>query len=205
VTGTIKDYTRDRLTLFDDDRTEPGPSGGVSISSIGIDGSNRAVFNLGVSVASLGITANSTVIISGIPSDGPALLNGVVVARSASSNSFTVDVDIHDTGIYPTYTTGGIATPQGGTTGWFDGGPITILDGDNAMLGARMVRAYLPGQITLQEALPFDLPPYARYSMSAGDDHFFETCKVKFSNYLNFGGLPYLPGQDKRVQVGRSE
>jgi hypothetical protein len=73
------------------------------------------------------------------------------------------------------------------------------------MLGARMVRAYVPGQITLQEALPFDLPPLARYSLTSGDDHFFETCKTKFSNYLNFGGLPYLPGQDKRVQVGRAE
>ena len=41
--------------------------------------------------------------------------------------------------------------------------------------------------------------------MIAGCDKVAATCRVKFSNLLNFGGFPFVPGIDTLMEVGHAE
>lgn len=82
-------------------------------------------------------------------------------------------------------------------TDWFAGGLITFTSGFNNGF-AREVKAYAGGGvITLQEAVPFAVAVSDTYTMSAGCDKAFSTCKNKFNNVINFRGFPHLPGVDR--------
>lgn len=82
-------------------------------------------------------------------------------------------------------------------TAWFAGGLITFTAGFNNGF-AREVKTYTGGGvITLQEAVPFAVAISDTYTMTAGCDKAFSTCKNKFSNTINFRGFPHLPGVDR--------
>lgn len=84
-------------------------------------------------------------------------------------------------------------------TGWFEGGRMTVLDGDAAGLIAQ-VRADPGGEgarrILLWEELPAAIAPGDRLRLAAGCDHRAVTCREKFANFLNFRGFPHIPGED---------
>jgi uncharacterized phage protein (TIGR02218 family) len=83
--------------------------------------------------------------------------------------------------------------------GWFAGGRLRWTAGANVGLDAD-VRA----QAASGDAITLDLwQPPARavapgdgFSITAGCDKRFSTCRQKFANALNFQGFPHMPGND---------
>ncbi len=82
---------------------------------------------------------------------------------------------------------------------WFERGRFEVLDGaakglvgviksDTTTLSARKVE--------LWEAIRADVAQGDSVRLQAGCDKRAETCKIKFSNFLNFRGFPHIPGED---------
>jgi uncharacterized phage protein (TIGR02218 family) len=194
VTGTLEGVSDDGMTLFDSARAEDGPSGGVVITAITAD--DPAV----ITAAGHGFIEGELIALSEIV--GPTSMNVLVQVRSPTTDTFSVDIDSTD---LPAYVSGGVATPYA-DSGYFDGGLITIDVSDTAGLNvgiSREVRAFVPGQWTLQLPFPNPLLGTEEYTMIAGCDKSLATCKTKFDNKDNHGGLPFLRGTDAMLQVGR--
>jgi hypothetical protein len=194
VIGTADSVTADGLTWRDSARAEAGPTGGVSIDSITADGETSVV----ETVTALGQAEGDTVILSAIV--GPTVLYGSWQVHEPSGVRFVIFKDITGQSAFVS----GTATPAGAESGYFDYGLMTITSGANAGL-VREVKSFLPGQWTLQQAFPFPVTGTETYTMVAGCDKLPETCRVKFSNLINFGGEPFVPGIDRMAMVGRAE
>jgi uncharacterized phage protein (TIGR02218 family) len=54
------------------------------------------------------------------------------------------------------------------------------------------------GMVNLSFWLPLEVPPQVgdAFTVTAGCDKTFATCKAKFANHLNFRGFPHMPGAD---------
>lgn len=80
--------------------------------------------------------------------------------------------------------------------GWFSLGTFTWTSGLNA--GRREeVKLHGPqGIIELWQAASFAVNPGDGFTIRAGCDKQFGTCRAKFSNGENFRGFPHLPGTD---------
>ena len=116
-------------------------------------------------------------------------------------------VDLGD----PAYRADGVATAlegdrtlaveglDGFAEGWFTGGRLIWTEGALAGRSAR-VRAHLGAgagaRLELWAPPPLAVSPGDRFTVLAGCDKRFETCREKFSNHLNFRGFPHLPGDD---------
>lgn len=196
VTGTLDDISANGLVLFDAERAEPGPAGGKAITGI-----TKAAAP-SVTCVAHGFSAGQVVTISGVV--GMAEINGLTlkVAGVTNANTFTLyGVDSTD---FSTYTSGGLATPQG-DVGTFDGGVITMTSGASAGLSME-VKSYAPGTITLQLPLPFGAGVGDTYSLLAGcGKRFDEDCVGRYSNGINFRGEPHVPGMDRLMWVGGQE
>jgi len=197
VSSNITGVNPDNMTLYDTARTEPGPSGGLTIT--GVSNANPGVVTLSSGGATL---FNGQVItISGVV--GPALINVMTIVRGLSGNTFQLGIDTSNTSIYPPYVSGGTVTPGGITSGYFDNGVLTWTSGANN--GLKMeVRGYVPGQITLFQPMPYAIVIGDGYTMHAGCDKTSNTCLNRFNNIVNFRGFPFLPGIDQLAQVGRT-
>src|SRR5208282_842282 len=103
---------------------------------------------------------------------------------------------------FPAWISGGTVTPLGATSGYFDNGVVTWLTGNNAGLSME-VQSYVPGQVILFQPMPYLIQVGDTYTISAGCDYSFATCKARFNNVLNFRGEPYVPGVDQIIQVGK--
>lgn len=193
VSGTIEGVSTDGVTLYDSTRNEPGPAGGVAITSI--TNANPGVVT---TVTDLGLLAGEAVTLSDIV--GPDLLNGTTIIRNPGVGTFELGIDTSDTGVYPPYVGSGIATPAGAESGWFDYGLFTATSGLNIDRSME-VKSYVPGQWTLQLPMPYVMAIGDTYTMTAGDNKTYSTCRNKFNNALNFGGFPFVPGQDRSIQV----
>ncbi|RMD91746.1 MAG: DUF2163 domain-containing protein [Alphaproteobacteria bacterium] len=83
--------------------------------------------------------------------------------------------------------------------GWFEKGMLRVVTGAGAGLHG-VIRSDLGveggREIMLWDALPAEIGPGDLVRLEAGCDKRFETCKAKFSNYLNFRGFPHIPGED---------
>jgi uncharacterized phage protein (TIGR02218 family) len=95
-----------------------------------------------------------------------------------------------------------IVTGLGGfAPGWFANGIITWTSGGAAGRTARIVdHVVRSGEVALVlwdagTSGPGPMPGDA-FTVVAGCDKRFETCKAKFANQLNFRGFPHLPGND---------
>jgi Phage conserved hypothetical protein BR0599 len=127
---------------------------------------------------------------------GPDILNTTTIVRNPSGSSFELGIDTSDTSIYHPYVSGGLVTPLG-NTGYFDFGVFTAH-------GISMeVKSYVLGQWVLALPFPVALAPGDAYTMIAGCDKQFDTCRTRFNNVVNFGGYPYVPGIDQIIQIGR--
>ena len=197
VTGTLTGVAPDQVTLFDTARTEPGPVGGVAITNI--TNANPAVVT---TATPLGLPDFSTVTMSGIVE--PSLLNAVTVIRNPSGNTFELAIDTSNTTDYPPYVSGGTVSALGADSGWFAYGLFQVDSGPNA--GRRMeIKAYDPGQFMLQQPFFYDLVGDEDYTARVGCNKLSPTCSGKFDNLLNFGGYPFVPGQDKIIQVAQPQ
>jgi hypothetical protein len=191
--SAIEGVNADGVTLYDSARAEPGPTGGIAITSI--------------STANPGEVRVADV--SGFSNGQPVQLSGIVGPTDLNTATFIRNIDVdHDhfdlavsTLDMPAYVSGGTVTPLGGDSGYFDFGTITFLDGLNA--GRSMeIQAYVPGQIRLQLPMPYTVAPGDSYLIRAGCDKSLSTCLNRFANVANMRAEPYLPGLDKMVSVG---
>lgn len=83
--------------------------------------------------------------------------------------------------------------------GWFARGVLTWTGGANAgRLGEVKSHRKSATQtvIELWQATSEAVSPGDAFTITAGCDKSFETCKAKFSNGLNFRGFPHMPGND---------
>ena len=88
-------------------------------------------------------------------------------------------------------------------SGYFSRGKITWTGGDNAGL-AHDVRLHSRGggivTIDLWMATPYPIAVADAFTITAGCDKRFATCRNRFDNHLNFRGFPHMPGNDAVVR-----
>lgn len=84
---------------------------------------------------------------------------------------------------------------RGEADGYFDLGLLTWTGGANA--GAQSeVKSFAGGQFVLWAPMLHPIQVGDTYEVHPGCDKSPDTCKSKFSNYVNFGGFPDVPGRD---------
>lgn len=86
-------------------------------------------------------------------------------------------------------------TSQSAATGLYNYGKLTWSSGSNNGLSMEVKNWDLPSQtFTLWLPMPNAIHVGDAYSVYPGCDKRFATCSGKFSNAVNFGGFPYVPG-----------
>ncbi len=84
-------------------------------------------------------------------------------------------------------------------SGWFVQGRLTWVSGGNAGDVARVLahRVDAAGvRLELTASPRRALAPGDAFTVSAGCDRQFETCRERFANAVNFRGFPHMPGND---------
>jgi uncharacterized phage protein (TIGR02218 family) len=81
----------------------------------------------------------------------------------------------------------------------FSAGALTWTSGANAGLSIeikqhRQVAGH--AQLTLWQAMPQEIAPGDAFTVTAGCDKSFATCRARFANTDNFRGFPQIPGND---------
>ncbi len=82
---------------------------------------------------------------------------------------------------------------------WFARGRLLWTSGNNINLAVELSSNRVEnGSTSLQlwKPMPFDVQSGDAFTLTAGCDKSFDTCKAKFSNHLNFRGFPHMPGND---------
>jgi uncharacterized phage protein (TIGR02218 family) len=90
------------------------------------------------------------------------------------------------------------------TDQWFGGGKLVWTGGANcgrAMEVKRHGVAATGVSIELWQAMSETVASGDAFTITAGCDKQFATCKTKFANALNFRGFPYMPGNDAVVST----
>lgn len=83
--------------------------------------------------------------------------------------------------------------------GWFENGKLTWTSGANKTRSMEIKRHGLSGStVTLElwQAMSEAVSAGDSFTITAGCDKQFATCKTKFANAANFRGFPYMPGND---------
>ena len=92
-----------------------------------------------------------------------------------------------------------VAGLDGFEQGWFANGVLTWTSGERSGQAERVIdfRHEAIGPIlVIWPAVSTQPQPGDQFSIVAGCDKSFATCRAKFSNSLNFRGFPHLPGND---------
>lgn len=84
--------------------------------------------------------------------------------------------------------------------GKFDLGTLTWTSGPNTGRSSE-VKTFVDGVITLWSPMPLPIQPGDEYTMVPGCDKTKNTCKIKYANYINYGGFPDLPGLDSILET----
>lgn len=85
--------------------------------------------------------------------------------------------------------------------GYFSAGKISFTSGNNNGLSMEVKEYTADGTIKLVLPMPYTVQSGDDYTMEAGCDKRFETCKGTFSNGINFRGEPHIPGTDKMLET----
>jgi uncharacterized phage protein (TIGR02218 family) len=82
--------------------------------------------------------------------------------------------------------------------GWFTAGRLEWTSGANLGLAVEVKRHRKDGDVVLElwQAMPEPLSAGHAFTVTAGCDKRFETCRDKFDNVVNFRGFPHIPGND---------
>jgi uncharacterized phage protein (TIGR02218 family) len=95
----------------------------------------------------------------------------------------------------------------GFASAWFTGGKLTWTGGDNS--GASVeVKRFVSGSTAsfeLWRNMEQTIAVGDTFTVTAGCDKLFTTCKAKFANSLNFRGFPHIPGNDFVMRVSKSD
>jgi uncharacterized phage protein (TIGR02218 family) len=90
--------------------------------------------------------------------------------------------------------------------GWFTRGLVTFASGANAGRSQEVKRHALAGSeatIELWQPMALAIAPNDTFTVTAGCDKQFATCKAKFANAVNFRGFPHMPGNDYVLSVAK--
>ena len=81
---------------------------------------------------------------------------------------------------------------------WFRAGRLTFTSGANAGLSVEVKDHRKDGavKIDLWQAMPEPILVGDGFTITAGCDKRFQTCKTRFDNTINFRGFPHIPGND---------
>lgn len=112
--------------------------------------------------------------------EGPAFRGSGAIVSLAGTSAFTVS---------------GL---DGFPDGWFTAGKLTFAGGANAGLGVE-VKSHRKGAtitIVLWQPMPEPVAAGDAFSVTAGCDKRFATCRDRFNNTVNFRGFPHIPGND---------
>ncbi|NKB51644.1 MAG: DUF2163 domain-containing protein [Rhizobiaceae bacterium] len=87
---------------------------------------------------------------------------------------------------------------DGFDAGWFAHGQLTWLSGENTGLSVEISssRSDRDDRLNLWKAMPSAPAIGDTFSITAGCDKSFKTCRSKFANQLRFRGFPHMPGTD---------
>jgi len=85
-------------------------------------------------------------------------------------------------------------------SGWFGGGKLVFTSGANAGRAAQIKR-HAVGSLEFWQAMSEPVAPGDAFTITAGCDKQFTTCKSKFANGVNFRGFPYMPGNDAALSA----
>jgi uncharacterized phage protein (TIGR02218 family) len=91
-------------------------------------------------------------------------------------------------------------------SGWFTDGVLQWTSGlDNGANARVLIHAKTAATVvlTLRDEPRFPLLANITFSVKAGCDKSFATCKAKFANAFNFRGFPHMPGNDQAYAYAR--
>ncbi len=82
--------------------------------------------------------------------------------------------------------------------GWFTAGKLTFTGGANDGLSVEVKTHVNGGTVTLDlwQAMPQAIAEGDTFTVTAGCDKRFATCRDKFANVVNYRGFPHIPGND---------
>lgn len=83
--------------------------------------------------------------------------------------------------------------------GWFIAGRLEWTSGSNARLAVEIKSHRVTGDgvmLDLWQAMPEPLAEGDAFTVTAGCDKRFDTCRDRFANAVNFRGFPHIPGND---------
>jgi uncharacterized phage protein (TIGR02218 family) len=83
--------------------------------------------------------------------------------------------------------------------GWFSAGRLSWTSGANAGLAVEIkTHRVVPDAVMLDlwQAMPEPIAAGDTFSVTAGCDKRFDTCRERFDNAVNFRGFPHIPGND---------
>ncbi len=83
-------------------------------------------------------------------------------------------------------------------SGVFSRGKIAWISGDNAGLQVeiKIHSQGTPSRLSLFLPMPRPMQAGDAFTITAGCDKSLATCRDRFSNVVNFGGFPHMPGND---------
>lgn len=85
---------------------------------------------------------------------------------------------------------------------FYVGGLLTWTSGDNFEASVAMeVKSFASGAITLFLPTGYAIAVGDTFTVTAGCDRSFATCKATFNNVANFRGFPHIPGNDKILKT----
>ncbi|CAJ6182628.1 Uncharacterized conserved protein [Burkholderia pseudomallei] len=184
--GSVSAVTAQYLAWTDPSLTQAGPT--VSfVDSMGRRVPTTGPFQIQIVPPSGTFVANSSVADS-------AGNTWTAVGGSPSSHQYSV-------------TSGGLYTFNAGDggaevfinytygVGYFAYGKVTWTSGQNTGYSME-VRNSSPGSVTLAMPMTFAIASGDAYTIVAGCDKQFGTCRDRWSNILHFRGEPYIPGPD---------
>ena len=91
---------------------------------------------------------------------------------------------------------------------FFTGGKVQFLSGDNLGFSSEVrhhIKHAAHAEIILWQGAPSLLKAGDRFSITAGCDKRFATCRSKFNNGINFQGFPHMPGNDFAQSYARPQ
>ena len=82
--------------------------------------------------------------------------------------------------------------------GWFTAGRLVVTGGADAGFAVEVKLHRAGDAVTLElwQALPEPVAPGDGFTVTAGCDKCFATCRDRFANAANFRGFPHIPGND---------
>jgi uncharacterized phage protein (TIGR02218 family) len=88
---------------------------------------------------------------------------------------------------------------DGFADGWFTAGRLSWTGGANAGLAVEVKQHRIVGgavRLSLWQAMPEPIAVGDGFTITAGCDKSFATCRDRFANVANFRGFPQIPGND---------